>query len=54
MASVVPPVFILHSRFVKNRSGLEGWNALSYTMTLEQMLESIVMPVKNWRKKNKN
>ena len=36
------------------RPGLEGWNAISYTMTLEQMLESIGEPVKNWRKKNKN
>jgi hypothetical protein len=36
------------------RPGLDGWNAISYTMTLEQMLESIVEPVKNWRKKNKN
>ena len=36
------------------RPGLDGWNAISYTMTLEQMLESIGEPVKNWRKKNKN
>ena len=28
--------------------------SLLYTMTLEQMLESIGEPVKNWRKKNKN
>lgn len=35
-------------------SAKEGWNAISYTMTLEQMLESIGEPVKNWRKKNKN
>ena len=27
------------------RPGLEGWNAISYTMTLEQMLESIGEPV---------
>ena len=33
------------------RPGLDGWNAISYTMTLEQMLESIGEPVKNWRKK---
>lgn len=36
------------------RPGVDGWNAISYTMTLEQMLESIGEPVKNWRKKNKN
>jgi hypothetical protein len=30
---------------------LEGCNAISYTMTLEQMLESIGDPVKNWRRK---
>ena len=33
------------------RPGLDGWNAISYTMTLEQMLESIGEPVKNWRRK---
>ena len=33
------------------RPGLDGWNAISYTMTLEQMLESIGEPVKRWRKK---
>ena len=33
------------------RPGLEGWNAISYMMTLEQMLESIGEPVRNWRKK---
>ena len=33
------------------RPCLEGWNEISYTMTLEQMLESIGEPVKNWRKK---
>ena len=33
------------------RPCLEGWNEISYTMTLEQMLESIGEPVKNWRRK---
>ena len=33
------------------RPGLDGWNAISYTMTLDQMLESIGEPVKNWRRK---
>ena len=33
------------------RPGLDGWNAISYMMTLEQMLESIGEPVKNWRRK---
>ena len=35
-------------------SVIEVYPSLLYTMTLEQMLESIGEPVKNWRKKNKN
>ena len=34
--------------------GIAVYPSLLYTMTLEQMLESIGEPVKNWRKKNKN
>ena len=35
------------------RPGLDGWNAHSQKMTLEQMLESVGEPVKNWRKRRK-
>ena len=38
-------------QFVIVRPGLEGWNANSINMNLEEMLIAIGEPVKRWRRK---